>query len=337
MKIYYFLIILVTQQYTLLGQTTWYVSNRNDGVVVDYTDLTTAYNAASPGDTIIIYPSPYTYSGQTVTKEIHFIGLGYHADPISQPSLGIKTFLYSAVIGHINFNSGSDNSTAESLLLGSMNMNNVSGCVVFRCETTSMINLEVSSNNYFRSCFLGGSGPPHSTHIRLDGSSNNVIENCIFSHLNLPNNITTSGYSTINTVAANNIFSGNTTLLNSFLYNNIYTSGNSLGEMNLVSNNVFFTGTPGTDENGNIYGATNVFVGYPTQGSYSFDSRWQLAQNSPALGAGVDGVDCGIFDGQYPYKLSGILSRPLIYELTVPPYVPDGSDLNITVKVRAEN
>ncbi len=102
-------------------------------------------------------------------------------------------------------------------------------------------------------------------------------------------------------------------------------------------NNLWMTGIARVDTNANFFGATNVFVGYPTQGSYSFDTRWQLTPTSPAKAAGLNGEDCGIFGGPNPYKLSGIHNRPLIYEVKAPVYVPNGSDLNITVKVRAED
>lgn len=79
-----------------------------------------------------------------------------------------------------------------------------------------------------------------------------------------------------------------------------------------------------------------LFVGYPTQGSYSYDSRWQFQANSPAKAYGINGEDCGIFGGDSPYKLSGIADRPLIYSLDVP-FSVGGNNVNINIKIRAEN
>lgn len=344
MKIYYFLIILLTQQYALLGQTTWYVSNRNDGVIVDFTNLQTAHNTASPGDTLIVYPSPYSYGYVTISKEIHITGLGFRTDTISQPSLAIKSFCPHSTTISLSLVSGADGTTINSCYLSTCTLNNVNNIKIQRCESAGVISLTNSSNNFIESChilwtqYLIG-GLWHVLNLYLNNSSNNNISNCIFTNNSaqfIHGNIYSSGNNSINNNISNNVFNDDIIVYNSNIFNNIIIT-NVNGAMNEINNNIFLSGDPSQNNNGNIYGATNVFVGYPTQGSYSFDARWQLQSNSPAIGAGVDGEDCGIFGGPNPYKLSGIHSRPLIYDLIVPQSVPDGSDLNITVKVRAEN
>ncbi len=71
-----------------------------------------------------------------------------------------------------------------------------------------------------------------------------------------------------------------------------------------------------------------VFVG-----SGSTDGQWQLTDDSPAIGAGINGEDCGMFGGNTPYKLSGIPSEiPVIYELNVPP-----SGFNMSIELKAKS
>ena len=62
----------------------------------------------------------------------------------------------------------------------------------------------------------------------------------------------------------------------------------------------------------------NICKGYPTQGALTFDNRYELKAGSPAIGAGVGGIDCGAFGGETPYKLSGIPFVPLIYQVNAP-------------------
>ena len=108
---------------------------------------------------------------------------------------------------------------------------------------------------------------------------------------------------------------------NSEIFNNIMTAPN--GQWNPGGTNNYIT-------NNMIGVAGGTFV----TGTYSFDAQYQLAVNSPAQGAGVNGVDLGIFGGTTPYKLSGIPDLPLIYELNVPDEA-NGS-INVNIKVRAE-
>ena len=51
----------------------------------------------------------------------------------------------------------------------------------------------------------------------------------------------------------------------------------------------------------------DVFADYEGSLDFSTDGKWQLKDGSPAIGAGMDGVDCGAFGGITPYILSGIL------------------------------
>ena len=78
--------------------------------------------------------------------------------------------------------------------------------------------------------------------------------------------------------------------------------------------------------------ATALFVGDATESS---DGRWKLKAESPAIGAGEGGADCGAYGGPNPYILSGLPVGPTIYELSVSSYpTPDGK-LPMTIKVKS--
>ena len=80
-----------------------------------------------------------------------------------------------------------------------------------------------------------------------------------------------------------------------------------------------------------------VFVGYPTQGSYSTDGRFQIIAEGPADGAGEGGIDCGMFGGSLPYVLSGLPPVPRIYEAVVPTAGSTVSGLPVIIKAKSQN
>jgi len=70
-------------------------------------------------------------------------------------------------------------------------------------------------------------------------------------------------------------------------------------------------------------------------GTGSTDGKWQLKAGSPAIGAGVGGIDCGAFGGLGPYILSGLPTGPVIYQLNVSSHSVTGNKLPVTIKVKS--
>ena len=95
-------------------------------------------------------------------------------------------------------------------------------------------------------------------------------------------------------------------------------------------------GSGGCDITNTSYGGGPSTVYANRCNTNSCDSSFYLIPNSPAIGAGYNGVDCGIFGGPTPYELSGLPSRPWIYELMAPPATTGGSGpMPVVVKVKA--
>ena len=118
-----------------------------------------------------------------------------------------------------------------------------------------------------------------------------------------------------------------------------FLSANNSG--NTISFNLF----PGGFPVGGIYGPGNqgninmadVFLGYPAQGEYSTDGRWQLKNDGPAVGAGEGETDCGMFGGTLSYVLSGLPPVPRIYEAVVPTAGSTASGLPVIIKAKSQN
>jgi hypothetical protein len=306
--------------------------NNNPGIDADYTNLQDANDNAKDGDTIYVEGSTTDYAGANLSKKLTIIGPGYF---LSENDSTQANGLQAMFNGAINFNAGSGGSvitgcTIESYYLY-ITVDNIS---IIRCNAYQIyINADVDNililQNYVD--YIG-------TSINNGKITNSVISNNIVyreikcgsnsGQLQISNNIIfyTSSYS--NTI---NVY-------NSSITNNIICSPtNSIYENtgNTITNNIL--ASDGANANGNQYNVVmaNVFADYNGTQGYSTDGKWQLKNGSPAIGAGVSGVDCGAYGGVQPYVLSGLPDLPHIYEASIPATANSDEGLNITIKVKS--
>ena len=100
-----------------------------------------------------------------------------------------------------------------------------------------------------------------------------------------------------------------------------------------ICNNISISDHFGTANNNKANVAeSSLFLGALTA---STDGTWQLKAGSPAIGAGVGGIDCGAFGGLGPYILSGVPTGPVIYQLNVSSHSTSGNKLPVTIKVKS--
>lgn len=181
------------------------------------------------------------------------------------------------------------------------------GC--YFTHTAAGINLTttLSAEAIFKNCYF------EMPTMFLGSSASGMFSNCIF---NLSSGMTVSNYHFSNCI----LIQGDLTDQGANSYDN-----------NLCNLAQFPTG------NGNVrlVDMNTVFEGYPNQGAYSTDGRWELAAGSPASGAGVGGIDCGIFGGIGAYKLSGIPPIPTIYNLIAP--ASAGNTMQVIISTRVNN
>ncbi len=301
--------------------------NNNPGADPDYATLQAANDAASNGDTIYVEGSPTDYDGADISKKLVIIGPGYFlTDNDSTQAFGIATTFKD----NISFNTGS------------------AGSIITGCKITNTINLNVNDISIIR-CNVG--------YVSCNSEINNIL---ILQ--NYVNSIYNSYYDVTNSVISNNIVSGAITftsasgnlqivnnvctygygyaisVYNASIANNIITNptyGVMVNTGNAINNNIF--AGAGTNANGNQYNVVmaNVFVDFSGSLNYSDDAKWKLKTGSPAIGAGVSGVDCGAFGGPTPYVLSGVPNLPHIYEATIPGTAYSNLGLACTIKIKS--
>jgi hypothetical protein len=280
-----------------------------------------AYNAAVDGDTI--YLPGGVFPSLNISKRLAIYGVGHYPD--STAATGITN-----IAGFINFSNGSGKSFITGL--------KVDGVIGFEH------NLKIDSVVIMR-CYAAG----------LHANSGDAATNCkgILAYQNVFGSVYvshTEGIRIFNNIIAELRYSGagNPWIRNNKIstlrdYNNALFENNTIQEFswgvdfNTFRNNII-AGVPGTDNNtwiNNYYSVDfgNLFVKQTTWFGYGDDYHLK----TPASYPGTDGNQAGLYGGYYPYKAGAVPPHPHIQSKTIPLQTNASGQLNIQVKVSAQN
>ena len=308
--------------------TVWRVNN-TPNVDADFSSLSTAVNDASvlPFDTLYVEGSNSSYGTIYVNKPLIIIGSGYFLEENDSTQAN----RLSSIIKSIHFENGS----SGCILSGCMFNENLSHCI--RIETNNItvsrnyihstfsywflrliifigsnnLNDIVIENNYIDGYNLYGDiSAIYSEHSNL----NLVIQNNYIMGISDQSTgyaIYLSGSST-SPIIRNNVLNGNLTSNDGIYLNNILIEGEISGTNNFFNNNISDTTQFGSDfgNQANV-DMTTVFIDHLSE----VDNGLILKAGSPAIGAGSNGVDCGMFGGNRPYILSGMPAIPAIFAI----------------------
>ena len=303
--------------------TVWRVNN-NASISANFTSFTAAQNAAAPNDTLYFEGSSVSYGNIVLTKPLTLIGPGYFLNENPQTQANKVT----AKFGTIGFNTGSAGSTISGLDISNTVTINVSSINVVHCYLKAIIlnsNSSAISPILINGCYIyddiTSSGSQLISNVIV---SSNLIEGSINGSISLGQNV--SG------VISNCVLKEDLKVWNFTCSNNILTCCTVNQNNNVFFNNIG-SGTQFPAGNGNQQNInmTDVFVG--STGN-STDGQYQLKPGSPAIGAGNDGTDCGLFGGITPYVLSGLPAIPAIYEINMPSAGTSTNGINVTVKAK---
>jgi hypothetical protein len=313
----------------------WRVNN-NTGVPADFTTGAAAITGAAAGDTIYFEPSTVAYGDLDIIKRLVIIGPGYWL-----AENGIRrNHIPSATVGTVTFRATNASSSAGSIIRGMVTGNihiQISDITIENNHIQSIIinNSVVISNILIAKNWIPG-GFTNSSFCwpcSIWAGGNSIKSNVLIKNNFLGNPLSLDVNFFFNGVIYNNIFNSNVTIVNSIFYNNILNAANPTISLNnsTSTNNLSRNGAVGS-EDGNISNIdvdeTPIFVGGST-----IDNQFNLHANSPAKGAGIEEVDCGMFGGQDPYVLSGVVNIPAVTRL-----MPQGSttsDGTLKVKISA--
>ncbi|MCH8569088.1 MAG: hypothetical protein LAT67_12515 [Balneolales bacterium] len=337
----------------LLAQTTYVVNNTPGAPSGDhvFTEVQDAIDAASDGDIIHIVPSQDSYGSFTVNKSLKISGLGLNPDK--------QAPILSRVLS-ITIENNASGSTIEGLWLGVFDIANdvsVSDLTIrYNRFNSRLLQNQLSTVNGLliqNNLFEDNNTATASITLNTGNNTSNVI---------ITNNIFTSGSRYISAgnqaLISHNLFLGGGSSVLAFnsvnnvhVFNNIFFGVGPTGPTTLsvqftsFQNNLTFgsnlTGFPiGQNNNtgsGNLVDTDPQFVDLePTNNNWNFTWDPSLEPGSPAIGAGTDGSDLGIFGGSSPFDLTGV-PLPLIQTLNLPAVIGTDEDLNVTIQARSGN
>lgn len=295
----------------------WRVNNMPNSSA-DFTSLVAAVEAASPDDIIYLEGTGTTYNeGELyLTKSLTIIGNGYFLT--ENDHLQANHFSSSLNI-YLYLDAGSEGTILSGLTISGGNLYvYTSNITIERCYINAEFRLnsgsQSCSNFLLKQCYVVGGLWTWSMSFE---SSNMVIENnIIFDDLTLNSDV-------CQYIVKNNVLPGNyndINAVNAIIQNNI-ANGIIADEVdgNVVENNIIGLGEVPNGGNNNLSGIdfAEVFVDWPEGANTSTDAMYELLSGSVAQGHGVGGIDCGIFDGDFPYILSGLPPIPRIFETNI--------------------
>lgn len=329
-------------------------NNPNPAIQADFTGtLQQAHDNAGvvSGDTIHVEQSPTPYGACVFTKRLVVIGPGYFLDKNPQTQVNVS---YEAVVGQLTMaNAACAGTQIWGLYINAATYMQTNNLLLGRCYQAG--HLYVGSGNatnitglVIRQNYMTPSTGSTGAIQQLGGTG-------LCSNMEITNNIITLStgpvtYGAVLDGRFSGIFKNNVTysyiafsIANFYIVNNMsYVVGTSTLNNCVVEYNMGTAASAYTAVNGsnNTYGPGNqvkTFAQMLFTGGASVDNYWQLQAGSPAKTAGKDGVDLGVFSGDYPYKLSGIAPVPNIYALTIAPISAGASSISVTVSAKGNN
>lgn len=306
------------------------------------------------GDVLYLDPG-CRLPAQTITKGVTIIGTGYNLKETEEAMVaGITIQANDIKLTGINVSGGINwpnnysifhNITIERCKFQGLRTHSYSSSSEYICYGVKIIGCYVTGD-------IDGGGPKSPLTIRNSiilgrvGSINNgiITNNVIIYDSGTRTNQPTYfplNYTTNSTIT-NNIIINPTThttttdnVVTNWSHQTIYNT--AITDYNTITNNVLST----DEAHAWADFPTNKFIGAKIEDVFvnegDQEEKYQLKEDSPALGYGTNGVDCGAFDGMYPYVLCGRPQFvPYIYDAQIPNTPTDGK-LNITLKIKSQN
>jgi hypothetical protein len=317
---------------------------QHNGIASVYFEIDSLKAHLQTGDTIYFPGAGYTIGNWIIDKSVTIFGAGHYPD--STLATG-TTYL----VGDITLKTGADNTFIQGLYLtgnitfGSDATNQtVNNVILSRCSIALLYlsyngsavtasNNIVIRENVIGSDFYGG----YATGVLV---ANNILNRRMlhFSNTLVKNNIFIGQYCSGNPLnsMSNCSFQNNALIFTCFDISNLMGNCNT----NDFQNNAF--NTPPVFPIGSNTGSGNwinidpnvFFVNFNAYG-FSYTQNYHL--QSPATYMGTDATQIGLYGSVLPYKDGAVPINPHIQAKTIAPVTNSIGELNIDIKVAAQN
>ncbi|MEM6517622.1 MAG: hypothetical protein AAF688_15680 [Bacteroidota bacterium] len=340
----------------LYSQAVLIVDN-NEGSGAEYTSAQAAVDAALEGDIIYLQPSPNAYGDIVMSKRLNIFGLA--ANP--ELNNGLR-----ANVNNLNFRNANSSGSKVSglsiisvLLDGSSFINNDiiltnnSIDIIRGNNSTSLANNVIISGNYIRN--------PNFLSISVKNSQNWIISNNL-----IEQPFTSSSWLSFEEFNSTTVFNNNIILTrqipdsngsielfndctgtqinnNIFIFTAVDVANFNLGNNSGLNfqNNLTFSFNSTLDA---LSGSNNIDNQDPLFSTFFPNSNLNSTSNdvtfepgSPALNAGIDGNDLGVFNGGFPFNIRGYPTElPYIRDFVIfNNIISPGTNLEVNVKADA--
>ena len=343
---------------SLFAQTIRTVDNR-PGTTAQFTSVQAAHDAAAAGDFIYVHPSPNPYGSLTISKRINLRGIGHNPELANGERAFLATITFSRNATEATSSSNSSISglnittiqdTNEAAFLNILIQNNRISYISFYQVYNFIIQGNVFNTDVSYSIFFNT--PSH---------ANNIISHNIFNMIGnaIPTSAIFNGLIASDTVSnnlimmnfngASNTFFNN--CINPTVNNNIFALGNNAVISSITTNasTINFqncltfdyggqpiAALPGTN-NLNNTNPQFVSIGSPANPTFDYAKNYKLAVGSPAISAGSDGSNLGIYGQGFLFQMRGYpfdLPYPTRINITNA-IVQAGGTLQVNVKASA--
>ncbi len=302
--------------------------NSTPGVNAPFQTAQQAHNNADvvPGDTLYFESGGISYGNLTMNKRLTLISTGYF---LSQ-NPGLQYHVQPALLGTVTVQASAAGSVFHCNMAQITLNAGADGCRIERCyfDFGGDSDIEIlSSNNVVIQNLVRGS-----LYLYLNTGNNLISNNIILARIRTFN-LTTSA-TVINNVI-NGTGTGGATLHNLIFQNNIINKAATYSFVNCTVRNNLAPNTtlPAGDGNKSNQSMAAIFVNPNgnTDGDFTL-----IGGNNPAVGAGLNGADCGAYSGASPFVRGLQAAIPAIYQLTVPA-TASGASMNITFSAKSNN
>lgn len=308
-------------------------SGGNVSIFGGATAFADAYTAAVDGDIIYLPGGNLTYPG-TIDKSLTIYGVGHYPAATTATD---KTLL----TGNLSIGENADNLHLEGIhLTGTLTFNTnakVDDVVIKRCRLGAI--------NY-----PGDRTTPSENNIILESVINTDVRVANTLNLIISNNIIGdeffNGY---NTGITNNVFltqnyhyyfrdTDNCNVTNNIFVNSGYfinNCNNNSFSYNLFINSPGFGANTFTNNHVNV-DMTTVFQTMPST-DFEYTNDYSLLPAAQSTYLGFDGVQAGIYGGNYPFKVNSVPTNPAITAKSVSPQTDNNGEINVQITAEAQS
>lgn len=308
------------------------VNNRLDIAVADYASLQLAYDNATSGDTIMLFPSEIAYIGIDISKRLFLIGNGF----VSSNYLPI-----TIISGNVNFLEGSDGSSIESFGgVFNITVKNVNNILISKNNINSLI-IENSFNTLLLSNLINGSYTLGDFLITLKGNSLVEAKSNIIRARGIPCGYSSTCYAGAILIEGSSVMKIDNSIIYSegqlTIYGGIAQGKNNIIYGGLRSNVDFRFSIHSNAWEGQLDVSKNNIIVSDISSIFTDLSNYNyhLKSGSEAIGNGEDGTDMGIYGGDTPFVDGGYPGIPVIYYLDVPLKGSQKQGINVTIKAKS--